>query len=240
MKNKQIIKACILLLIFSAKIATLYSCSLAIHDWKLRFFVKIPLSAPLFPASEFSMMLMGMKEQAADTILWVANHTPLSSFLANFVHKLPGWPSKSDWYFINNKKSVLSLARSLSKKKNPPVIIGSDKNYLKIAFFSDANSSFKCHQLVVVQTSRIRGVYANSSAPWAQEMNGMSWLSLIFFQIPLPGSIMSFSGFPTQGLRASIFEDHAYVENLLTEKLLKRRPDLEIDPYSFDFPELPE
>ena len=30
------------------------------------------------------------------------------------------------------------------------------------------------------------------------------------------------------------------VEDLLSKKLLMRRPDLVVDPYAFDFPDLPE
>jgi hypothetical protein len=41
-------------------------------------------------------------------------------------------------------------------------------------------------------------------------------------------------------MRKSFFEDHDYVEKLLAEKKLTRRPDLVVDPFIFDFPELPE
>jgi hypothetical protein len=68
----------------------------------------------------------------------------------------------------------------------------------------------------------------------------MSWLSQIFYQLPLPDRVLSLSIFPLDNIRASLFEDHGYVEGLLARKVLKRRSDLEVDPFSFDFPELPE
>ncbi|GAB4279236.1 MAG: hypothetical protein Kow0029_23060 [Candidatus Rifleibacteriota bacterium] len=91
-----------------------------------------------------------------------------------------------------------------------------------------------------MQSNRIRGVFADDKKPWAQESSGMAWISLIFYQLPLPGRIISLAAYPFNNTRISLFEDHSYVENLLGEKLLKRRADLEVDPFSFDFPELPE
>jgi hypothetical protein len=51
---------------------------------------------------------------------------------------------------------------------------------------------------------------------------------------------MSLAIFPVNSTRMSLFEDHSLVERFLALKLLRRRPDLKIDPYTFDFPELPE
>jgi hypothetical protein len=111
---------------------------------------------------------------------------------------------------------------------------------LKIAFFSDANSDYKCHQIVIMLNSRLRGVFPSTKKPWAQEINSMTWVSLIFYQIPFPPTIMSLAIFPVNSTRMSLFEDHSLVERFLALKLLRRRPDLKIDPYTFDFPELPE
>ena len=73
-----------------------------------------------------------------------------------------------------------------------------------------------------------------------QSRSVQSWFSLIFYKLPIPGNILSFSAYPVDGNRASIYEDHPLVESLLSKKCLMRRPDLVIDPYSFDFPDLPE
>jgi hypothetical protein len=88
--------------------------------------------------------------------------------------------------------------------------------------------------------SRLRGVHADGDKPWAQEVNAMAWVSIIFYQLPIPGRIMSLSVFPYQSTRISLFEDHNFSEELMAKKLLTRRPDLDIDPFVFDFPELPE
>ena len=215
------------------------SCSLAVHDWKLMFFAKIPVSAPIFPLAEFSFLTNNFKEQPTEKVYWLVKHNPFSRFLAEFTKALEGWPAKADWILLQPEESPLSLARK-SNRSAPSLIVGTDKIFLKIAFFSDANSDYKCHQLVIMLNSRLRGVFPSKERPWAQEFNSMAWISFIFYQIPFPPTIMSFAVFPVNSTRKSIFEDHSLVERFLALKLLKRRPDLEVDPYQFDFPELPD
>ena len=216
------------------------ACSLAVHDWHLVFYTKIPLKAPFFPLAELNFLNANFKEKAADKILWVADHGPASVFLSDLISAFPTWPASATWSLISDQSSVLEHARRSMASKNPPLVIGSDQNFLKIALFSDANSDYNCHQAVVMVSNRIRGVLLKHDQPWAQEMNGMAWVSLIFLQVPIPGRILSLSVFPVDYARRSLFEDHDYVEHLLGLKLLRRRPDLEIDPFVFDFPELPD
>ncbi|MGM0598875.1 MAG: hypothetical protein ACQETH_03550 [Candidatus Rifleibacteriota bacterium] len=203
------------------------------------FFTKVPVSAPLFPIAEFSFLTNSFKEKPTNKVYWLAEHNMMSRFLAEFINALDGWPSKIDWILLEPDESPLSLARK-SDRNNPPLIVGSDKNYLKIAFFSDANSDYKCHQIVIMLNSRLRGVFPGTNQPWAQETNSMAWVSFIFYQIPFPPTIMSLAIFPINSTRMSLFEDHPLVERFLALKLLRRRADLEIDPYQFDFPELPD
>lgn len=240
MAKKFLLNITIACLLFQLNFSMASACSLAIHDWKMVFYLKIPLSAPFFPLAEYNQILSNFKEPVTDNIFWLSGHGWPGLFLSGFVHAIPGWPASSTWHIISSGKSVLAYARKQKQMKHHPIIIGSDKSYLKIAFFSDANSDFKCHQLVIMQSNRIRGVFADDKKPWAQESSGMAWISLIFYQLPLPGRIISLAAYPFNNTRISLFEDHSYVENLLGEKLLKRRADLEVDPFSFDFPELPE
>ncbi|MFZ5950467.1 MAG: hypothetical protein ACOYXC_07165 [Candidatus Rifleibacteriota bacterium] len=226
-----------LILFFSGRAC---ACSLAIHDWKLAGFWKIPIASPVFPFSEMNFLNANFKQKPAQTVLWVSDHGLFGVFLAGFIKVIPGLASGLDWSYIKDTRSVLALARQMAAAGQAPVVLGSDRNFLKIAFFSDRNSNLNCHQLVFMLNSRIRGVLIDDKQPWAQETNGMAWVSLIFYQIPLPGRILSLSFFPHDFTRISLFEDHSYVEELLGQKLLKRRLDLEVDPFVFDFPELPE
>lgn len=240
MKKVLLITVSVLLLFFPFSSDSLQACSLAIHDWQLLFFAKLPISAPLFPLAEYNLLQANFKERPAPQILWKSGHSWLTHFLSGFVKAMPDWPATANWILTDENKSIISMARRLAKKGSPPVIVGSEQNILKIAFFSDKNSGNNCHQLVLMTNSRIRGVHADSNKPWAQEANSMAWVSVIFYQLPIPGRIMSLSVFPYQSTRISLFEDHSYVEELMAKKLLTRRPDLEIDPFVFDFPELPE
>lgn len=132
----------------------------------------------------------------------------------------------------------MEIARTSNSNTKAPLVIGSDKNYIRVACFSDKNSNFNCHQLVIMQTGRIRAVHADPIKPWAQEINGQAWLSLIFYQIPLPGRILSVAIYPVNQLRSALVDNDDYVKELIAQGLLKLRPDAVIDPYSFDFPDL--
>lgn len=237
--NRQLFIVILTALLVSAGISPSSGCSLALHKWELKLFLKIPVSAPLFPLAEAGAAMGKIPEKAARQVKWVADHNFFSKLAPAFLPLINMWTCKVPWETLTPQKSVLNQARK-AEEKDFPLIIGSDKCFIKIALFSDANSAGNCLQLVVMQANRIRAVFPDRKSPWAQEINGQSWFSLIFFQLPIPGKILSFSVFPVSGLRQSLFEDHPYVERLLTERKLTRRPDLEIDPYQFDFPELPE
>ncbi len=217
-----------------------YSCSLALHDWQLIFFYKIPINAPFIPLSEISVIQNKFSKAVTDRILWVIKPGILSPYLDFIKSFFSGWVADTKWEIIPNSKSVIKIARSFSNEEKKPLIVGSDKNFLKIAVFFDANSKNNCCQIVLAQDSRLRCVFQDANSPWAQEFNMQSWYSLIFYRMPIPGTIISFSTYPIDGTRSSIYEDHDLVELLLSKKCLMRRPDLVVDPYSFDFPDLPE
>lgn len=215
------------------------ACSLALHDWKLVFYLKIPVESPIVPLAEVGAALGKIPENATKQINWITGSTFFSEIAPLVIPILPDWTAKIPWQLVDATHSVMGLA-SKNSQDSLPLIIGSDNCFLKVAFFSDANSNFNCHQLVIQQSNRIRAVFADKSSPWAQEINGQSWVSLIFYQLPIPGRIMSFSVYPISNQRQSLYEDHPLVENLLVKRALFRRPDLVIDPFQFDFPELPE
>ncbi len=229
-----------MILMFTFRINTAFSCSLALHDWKLIFFQKIPINAPFIPLSELNIVHGQFEKAVTDKILWVVKPGALSPYLNTILSFFDGWATTAKWELITNNKSVIKIAKSYANEEKKPLIIGSDKNFLKIAIFVDANSKNNCYQIVIAQDSRIRCIFQDSQNPWAQEFNTQSWYSLIFYSRPIPGSILSFSTYPINGGRTSIYEDHELVEYLLSKKFLMRRPDLVVDPYSFDFPDLPE
>lgn len=218
----------------------LQACSLALHDWKLIFYRKIPVPVPFFPLAELDVASARLEQAGFARVFWVGSHSFASAvapaFLPLFADKAAGLP----WAAFDSGPSLMAMARENYYPGEGPLIVGSDNTYIKIALFADQNSSSGCMQLVIQQAGRIRAVHPDAKTPWAQETNGSSWLSLIFYQLPVPGRILSFSAYPVQKTRHSIYEDHSYVETLLSRRILKRRPDLVVDPYRFDFPELPE
>ena len=229
----------VILLLFT-EITDSFACSLALHDWQLKLFYKIPINAPFIPLSEISVIQNQFDKPVTDRIFWATKPgvlTPYNDFIISFID---GWASQAKWMIVPDNKSVVKLARSFAKDDNKPLIVGSDKNFLKIAVFLDANSKNSCCQIVLAQDSRIRCIFQDPQKPWAQEFNMQSWFSLIFYRLPIPGYILSLSAYPIDGIRSAVIDDDSLVEYLLSKKLLMRRPDLVIDPYSFDFPELPE
>ena len=217
-----------------------FTCGLALHDWHLKLFFKIPLNAPFVPLSEIDAVQKHFDKAVTDRILWVIKPGILSPYNDFFISFVEGWASKVKWEIVTNNKSVIKLSKRFEKDEKKPLIIGSDKNYLKIAVFADANSNNNCWQFVFAQDSRIRCIFQDSQNPWAQEFNMQSWFSVIFFRVPVPGNIMALSIYPIDGVKNTFFEDQHLVEHLIGSKCLKQRPDLVVDPYSFDFPDLPE
>ena len=239
-KKHSIVFLLIVISLFWVEITRCSACSLALHDWQLKIFLKIPINAPFIPLSEIDVIQNHFKNAVTDRILWVTKPGALTPFLDFIISFVDGWASHAKWVIVPDNKSVVKLARSFAKDEKKPLIVGSDKNFLKIAVFLDANSKNNCCQIVLAQDSRIRCIFQDPQNPWAQEFNMQSWFSLIFHRLPIPGSVLSFSVYPVDGSRTSIYEDHPLVETLLSKKILMRRPDLVIDPYSFDFPDLPE
>lgn len=230
----------VVILLLLCGVTNSFACSLALHDWQLKLFFKIPINAPFVPLSEVAVIQNHFKKAVTDRIFWVTKPGVLSPYLDFVLSFIDGWASQTKWKIVTDNKSVIKLAKSFAKDENKPLIVGSDKNFLKVAVFLDANSKNNCVQIVLAQDSRIRCIFQDPQNPWAQEFNMQSWFSLIFYKLPIPGNILSFSAYPVDGTRASIYEDHPLVESLLSKKCLMRRPDLVIDPYSFDFPDLPE
>lgn len=221
-------------------IAPTFGCSLALHDWQLKFYLKIPINAPFIPLSEVSVIKNKFIEAVTDRILWVIKPGILSPYINRIIPFFDGWINKAKWNVIPNTKSVIKIAQSFSNEEKKPLIIGSDKCFLKIAVFLDANSKNNCCQIVLAQDSRIRCIFQDQNNPWAQEFNMQSWFSLIFYRIPILGNILSFSCYPIEGSRSVIYDDPNLVEFLVSHNFLTKRPDLVVDPYAFDFPELPE
>ena len=236
----MLVTICALVLAAVVCCQTVQACSLALHDWKLIFDRKIPVPWPFIPRTELDGAATRLEQASFARVFWVGSHNFISAVAPAFLPLFADRAARLPWAAFDSGPSLIAMARENYCPGEGPLIVGSDNSYIKVALFADQSSAFGCMQLVIQQSGRIRAVHPDTKTPWAQETNGISWLSLIFYQLPVPGRILSFSAYPVQKNRFSIYEDHSYVEALLSQRILKRRPDLVVDPYRFDFPELPE
>ena len=227
-------------LLVLAVMPQLSACSLALHDWKMLLHLQLPVSAPLFPLAEADSVIGKVPENLVERVYWVSEHSFVSRLSLIFLPMLSLWPARLPWLAVSSDDPLFGFARNRRNEGVQPLIIGSDNCRIQVALFADANSDNNCFQLVIMQKNRMRNVFANYSHPWAQELSAQSWFSLVFYQLPIPGRILSLSVYPFSNARLSLYEDHDFVETLLAEKKLLRRPDLVVDPFMFDFPDLPE
>lgn len=229
------------------------ACSRALHDWQLNFYAKIDLPSPILPLAEFDVSI-NRAIHGNFKVLWLVNRQwynflQLAFFpilykgMANSLPTVSNLPESErirPWYLLPKNESVGELAFRNAQNKDSSLILGSDRNSLRIAFFTDTNSSGSCFQLVLIQDGRLRAVHVSPKNPWAQEINSKSYLSLIFFQLPVPGRIMNLSVYPVNSARMTLVEDEALTIKLLENKLLLPRSTSDYDPESNEIPELPE
>jgi len=239
-KQRQIIAIFITLSWLFWHTSPTQACSLALHDWHLLFHLRIPVSAPIVPLAEVAAISDRLPRNSIKEVYWVSRHNLISAFSLAFLHLLPNWEAHIPWYPVTDNTSLIKMARERQNEQETPLIVGSDQTQLQIAFFGDRNSANRCFQLVIMQSSRIRAVYPSKQAPWAQEIRGTSWISVVFFQLPIPDRVLSFAFFPYYHARKALIDNHGYAEHLVAEELLLKRPEQVFDPYTFDFPDLPE
>lgn len=215
-------------------------CGLALHSWKIKAYFKIPVEAPLVPLSEVSIISTKFPEKVTNRVVWLTKYSSFTPLTKIFVYLIGGWTSEVDWCNVFDNNSVIKLSKKLANEDEKPIIVGSDRNFLKIALFVDENSRNNCYQLVIAQDSRIRCVFQKPELPWAQEFNSQSWISLIFYKSPLPGSLMAVNLYPVTGNQTLLYEDSDYVTYLCEHDCLTKRPDYMNNPEEETFPTLPD
>lgn len=241
----MIVKRKFILLLFFITFLTIKpfvaeGCGIALHSWKLKFYFKIPVKAPLVPLSEMSIISGRFPEKVTNNIIWLTQYGFFTPFTKPFIKLIGGWPSEVEWYNVFDNISVVKLSKRFSQTDEKPVIIASDRNNIKFALFVDENSRNNCYQLVIAQDSRIRCVFSKPDSPWAQEFCGNSWISLIFYKIPIPGNFMAINLYPINGSQYLLYEDSDFVTYLCEHDCLTRRPDYMNNPEEETFPALPD
>lgn len=214
-----------------------FACSLAVHDWQLRFCLDFTPGFTILPLSEIDVLHDRIASGSIREVAWVSDHNAFSLLATIFIPLLRGEHEQASWTPVPSGLSVLELA---GKGRSTCAILGSDQHSLKIALFSDKNSLNRCHQLILYETKRIRAIHPHPDTPWAHETIGQAWISLIFYRYPVPGSILSLSAAPVHKEVAEMLTNLPFIKFLVSEKILKRRPGSEYTPESKQIPVIPE
>ncbi|HNW35663.1 MAG TPA: hypothetical protein PKM25_12065 [Candidatus Ozemobacteraceae bacterium] len=233
-------KRVILLIAVCSFARAVSGCSLAVHEWQLQFQVRLSPQTTVLPLSELDVARDPIAGGSVSCVYWVTRHDPLSYYITQFMFLFSGGNSHTPWKAEPSSSSVVQAILNAPATDPAPVILGSDHHSLRIALFSDQNSQFRCHQLILYESRRIRAIHYQPQQPWAREVDGRSWLSITFFEYPVPGNILSISASPIGGQPVELFTDPELVEALVAGKRLKLRPTSAYTPLSKEIPEIPE
>ncbi|OIP22269.1 hypothetical protein AUK22_10715 [bacterium CG2_30_54_10] len=216
------------------------SCSLAQHDWKPIWAASFPLGAPLVLTAELDRLRDENVFKHSTGILWILDR-PESAILPFLFHERTNTQTAIPrLHFLPNPAPMLELARSFFKPKPVPLLLKTDQNLLRLALFLDRNSRGTCFQIVAIQEGRCRAILPASDLPFALEFRSQAWISIVFFAVPFPGSIISVSAFPIEGKPEVLWNDPSLVENLVAAGTLTKRSVISEQPKAEDIPPFPK
>lgn len=219
-----------LLLFFCFLCGNSQACSLAMHNWELRFQYSIPIDGPIIPASEFSTLSMRFVPADISNILWVSNANAATGIAMLFKNALKKWTA--------GMKIIPTDQSDLAKNAigSTTLLIEPNNYVIKIALFSDKFSNHRCKQLVILQEGRIKVALPQSKPPVAEQYYGRAWVSIFFYDQPIPGKILSIAASPVADHLQELFVDFSFVEMLMRNNLVQRRTENYQTPYVDGFP----
>ncbi len=225
-------KIILLISLFFLLNASASACSMAMHEWELIFDQRFPLPGPLVPAQEFPILANRFVPSELSKILWVSDAAVPTGIVESFRKTSKKWTTSLQWVPTDH----VGLA---SQTLASTTIIVEPVHYnLRIVMFKDKLSNYRCRQLLVMQEGRIKLAMPLAPRPVAEQHFTRTWLSVYFFDMPVPGRILSIEAFPIADHLTEIYIDTKLVEGLLRNNLIQRRPDNYVTPYPDGFPEL--
>lgn len=228
----------LLLLIWMAScMQTVSACSLAIHDWQLRFFLRFSPDITILPLSEANVLHERVTDGSVKSVHRLEKPTFYGVVLNILMTLFGGDDTAVAWIPVSSSQGLVDIA---AREGGSTAVLSSDRHSLKLALFSDRNSHNRCHQLVLYETKRIRAIHPHPDHPWAEESVGIAWISLVFFEYPVPGNILSLSAFPLHEKIEDLYANLPFIKSLVRIGMLKRRPAAEFTPESKEIPPLPE
>lgn len=213
------------------------ACSLAIHDWQLRFFLRFSPEITILPLSEPNLLHELIAGGSIRTVYWLGKPTFYGTVLSILLTLFGDHDPIVTWIPVSSSQGLVDIA---AREGGSTAVLGSDRHSLKLALFSDRNSGNRCHQFTLYETKRIRAIHPHPDTPWAEESVGTAWISLVFLEYPVPGNILSVSAFPLHDKIEDLYENLPVINSLVQSGVLKRRPGAEFTPESKEIPPIPE
>lgn len=208
----------------------LNACNMARHEWQLRFIKAFSIPAPIVLSDAIRIVSDRFTRPEVGQIVWVTG-SHLETALALALKNAAGqWPAKLTW----QPADQTTLANH--KLASNTLLLEPGENTIKIALFSDKLSNHRCKQLVLLQEGRLRLAMPNTDRPVAEQYNARTWLSIFFYDLPLPAQILSVAASPINGHLEEIFTNETFVEELMVNELVERRPADYVTPYIDGFP----
>lgn len=199
-------------------------CTLVDHDWKPVVCFTMNLKAPLDLLGSLSWLVRHLP--AAPRHVWFRTNDPGGVWKAAMVRSVIGdWTASATWHLLTPDADILATIRNLGSDRNasPALFVGVDQPRLWIGWFRDANSGGLCHQILIAQESRVRAILTGTTAPWAEEKVVHGWVSGVFFGLPAPQNLLSFT-MTADGENPLVkIEDIAQVALLVSNRRLKQR-----------------
>jgi len=199
-------------------------CTLVEHDWKPVACFTLSLEAP--PDLLGSLSWLASHLPATPHHVWLRTHDLESAWKSSIVWSfIGGRTASATWHLLSPDADILASIRSLGPEKSssPSLFVGVDQARLWIGWFRDANSGGACHQLLIAQEARVRAILTGTPVPWAEEKIVHSWISGVFYGLPTPQNLLSFT-LTADGENPLVkIEDIQQVSLLVSNRHLKQR-----------------
>lgn len=212
--------------------SSLFACNLGRHEWQLAFDHRVDLPGPIIPAHEFAILTARFVPAELAKIWWVSDDDFGTSMAAAFRDIFSQWPAKLPFKPISRENLTGTGISSTSAILEPV------RYSLRCLLFKDRLSDFRCRQLVIMQEGWLRLAMPNAVPPIAEQYHAKAWVSVFFFDAPVPGRILSINAYPLQGHTGELFLDENLVTQLLDQNLVERRPPDYVSPWPDGFPEI--
>ncbi|MBI3039067.1 hypothetical protein HYY75_08480 [bacterium] len=170
------------------------TCSLASHKWRILAQIKIPLSVPVLPLSEYLWLENSPIASSVGKVFWVLREPELGIFPVSaipFFSFLKEAVKHRTWSPIDPSRVVQFMEASNKAVQEGSLLLGSDKTNFLFGWFSDENSHNLCHEIVLRQESRSRAVALGGGIPWADEFTSSLTINITLSLRPFPGKILS-------------------------------------------------